>query len=228
MSIDEKIKELFTYRRIPWLIEKAGLEKTDIYDKLMSLQKVIFEYDKYLEENWELDQVIIDQKWGAIVSEMRLWGLDDAEIERELEQIAVYARNEQSTRTGTILMDIPIRYFYYYKSCDVRLMRRLILYRTGERIHNIHQWMGFDWITEVNDDLTDVEEDRGTYNGNRFLSAIDTRGIGHAKDEYRRFIDDLEEWVNLTQMESAQVRQIVSWSREEIEETRNLLEGINI
>ena len=227
MNLEAKIIELFFYRKIPDLISISGLSKDEVMPKMMTLQKAIFEYDKYLEEQWELDQKIVYEKWQIIKKELSLWYLNGNSIDHELEQIAIYAKNEHAIRSGLSLSSIPIRYFYYYKSCDVRLMRRLIQYSSQEKWeHGIEHWMGFDWITEINDDLSDIEEDRNTFNGNRFIHVVEKNGLTSAKLEYAHFLEEVETQIYQTKITSNQIRRIVEWGEEELDMTRALLSSI--
>jgi hypothetical protein len=89
---------------------------------------------------------------------------------------------------------MPIGLFYRAKTCDVRLMRRLIWAAYHEPASVITTlWSLFDILGEVLDDLADVEEDRMTYNGNRFAFFARQHGSDAAIQEYRRFVDELSE-----------------------------------
>ena len=229
MSIREKIIELFEYRKLPFLVEDYRLRGSGIMEELIDLQHIIFLYDKYLEENWVLDQEELGRRWKAVLEKLIEMGLSKEEAIFEARHIEVYSRNEQSTRSGFHLSELPIKYFYYYKSCDVKLLRRL-LYRfrkTRQPLTTPNDWFVFDFVTEVNDDISDVHEDRGTFNGNRFLDRINQSGSDMAYKEYARFLIYLGSKVTESQSTGNEELDISMrrWVRHEIKTTSVLLEN---
>ena len=60
---------------------------------------------------------------------------------------------------GLLPTRLEMEYFYFYKSCDVKLLRRLI-YETrlkgSKSFGSLSDWRYFDLVTEVNDDVADI------------------------------------------------------------------------
>jgi hypothetical protein len=231
-ALEKKISDLFEYRRIPWLvnyIENEGFR--ELYLKLLiDLQKEIFHYDSELERSWTLDHQRLEVLWASMESSLQRIISVGGDVEEYLSQIRTYALNEMSMRTGFHLNNLPIRYFYYYKSCDVRLIRRLIFERCEENVlkHNLSDWLIFDWVTEVNDDICDVFEDLDTNNGNRFLHSCMNVGLDRTFNEYIDFLHYLRgkatDSDNLPVNGKQQL--ILNWTLEEMDRTIDELKGI--
>ncbi|MDX1685099.1 MAG: hypothetical protein R3275_07670 [Saprospiraceae bacterium] len=193
-NIQKKISELFEYRRLPWMLEQE-FDQIDSRRKFLNvlkdLQYVIFLYDKQLESSWELDHDLLSIKWKDIeLSLSQLLGPEER-LQDYLSEIQIYAENEMRMRQGFLLSDIAIETFYYYKSCDVRLMRRLILERAcseDEAKERLADWRLYDLVAEVNDDVMDLEEDVDTFNGNRFLHGMRYGEVRSTHQEYLRFL----------------------------------------
>ena len=226
VDINNKINLLFKYRRLPWLIEQAisHHERAEaLTERLTYLQYKIFLYDDHLEKNAIPDEGELQRLWEDIKMALKDIGISYNETENYLEEIRIYAENELATRDGKDLSDLPIRYFYYYKSCDVRLMRRLILEKSDRKVDfRLKDWKLFDWITEVNDDVEDIIEDLNTFNGNRFLFCWKKRGASAAIIEYLEFLDGLEKELHQYEEDGGHVL-LSSWSREELKVTRDLV-----
>ena len=169
-AILHKINELFEYRGIRDLASELGQMDNGVYDKLIEIQYRIFLYDKHLEQFEYPLRTELERLWKVIVLAMKDLGCSDEQASELLSEIETYARNELAMRQGVKLNSLPISYFYYYKSCDVRLMRKLLRWKAGtsSSSNSDFRWYIFDWVTEVNDDVSDVQEDRNTFNGNRF------------------------------------------------------------
>lgn len=231
-GLRKKIIALFEYRRLPWMIEQAQLslgQKETLYDELLDLQEAIFLYDEILEKSWKPSETELAGQWDRIRAHLTNMDNEKDATDRLLHEIAVYAQNELSMREGRMLSDLPIEEFYYYKSCDVRLMRKLILAHSvkGEDLpSSLSEWRTFDLITEVNDDLSDLEEDAGTYNGNRFLQCLTLKGPQKAFPEYQTFLEDCVTRIDPNGARGSNQDFIVRSSREEASITLALLKGI--
>ena len=226
LEIKERIDRLFEYRRLPWLVKQSINEKNRaeaFIERLVYLQLKIFLYDDHLEKNEHPDQAELQRLWGDIKMALKDVGISYDDTENYLEEIRIYAENELATRSGRDLSDLQIRYFYYYKSCDVRLMRRLILEKADKKVDlNLNDWKLFDWITEINDDVEDILEDLNTFNGNRFLFAWRKIGKVSAIRQYLEFLDTLESELDKYE-EGGGHTLISSWAREELKVTRGLV-----
>ena len=193
-DLNQKISDLFDYRKLPWLGELLRIHTLPAFlNSLMKLQLSIFLYDSELEKSWNPSNEILAKYWKGMEIELNLLGVRNELLADYLFQIRVYADNELSMRHGKKLSDLPIFKFYYYKSCDVRLMRRL-LYKAGSQddVVSYSDWLLFDMITEINDDILDVEEDLSTFNGNRFIWSIREKGWESTLNDYGSAIDAVE------------------------------------
>ncbi|NND04771.1 MAG: hypothetical protein HKN87_00205 [Saprospiraceae bacterium] len=197
-ELDRKIDELFSFRCLPWMVKISNIRRKDKFlAKLKRLQLSIYQLDHSLESNWKVPKKQLKDDWKSINSDLREFGIRKKERERLCRPIRQYERHELRLRRGKTPMDLPMQYLYFYKSCDVKLMRELI-YRADDELDlklSRRDWYTFDLITEVNDDIEDVYEDIHTYNGNRLLFEIHTRGHHSARYLYHEFLSStLEEF----------------------------------
>jgi hypothetical protein len=173
-TLDLKIEELFEYRAFGELYKLTG-EKNSVLAKfhiqLKTLQASIYYLDAYLEENWNLDDGILESKWNTIYQCLNDIGVKPAKHKAYVAHIKMYEAHEKSIRQGILPQSYTMHHFYYYKSCDVKLMRRLILdnFPILRTLFSLSDWRIFDLVTEINDDATDIFEDLATINGNRIL-----------------------------------------------------------
>lgn len=196
MTIRNKIIQLFEYRELPALIELGGEEESksrESMEKLIDLQSCIYELDFVLESEWDLIEEQLQPAWQKIykaLSALEVASIDYADYCHNIYQ---YQKHELGQRQGKSLLRFELEYFYYYKSCDVKLMRRLIYEKyplLKEKI-DVKDWKIFDLITEIDDDIEDVYEDIGTNNGNRFLLSIDKYGIKESSRIYREYLENI-------------------------------------
>lgn len=187
----EKSRNLFQGRQIDKLYGLSPLAHDQTYyDRLVHLQSAIYELDTFLERSWIISPEELNVHWDRIHTSLASFHLNKDDRDRILRDVKVYQSHEMLTRTGGSPMSIPITEFYHYKTCDVRLIRHLI-YQGDPRIeHQMPEniWRYYDWLTEVQDDLEDQEEDQGTYNVNRFLHAKEHLGEEKAKSHYLSYV----------------------------------------
>lgn len=192
-----KIKTLFAYRDFDHLYELGGIhgtEKDRLEDNLIRLQQDIYFLDEYLESNWELDSEELKLYWNHIHQSLSNLGVASNDYDDYSAHIYKYQHHEMQLRTKKDLLRLSMEYFYFYKSCDVKLLRRLI-YNHAPRINRYYtlaDWRCFDLITEVNDDVEDLIEDMQTINGNRLQLMINKHGVDRAKKEFTVFMDQIE------------------------------------
>ena len=63
-EIKRKVKELFNYRHIPFLLKAGGLnENEEFIEDLYELQIKIYFLDQVLESDWEVDEKELENKW---------------------------------------------------------------------------------------------------------------------------------------------------------------------
>lgn len=193
-ALDTKIEGLFLYRMFDSLYHISGKENSDISDfhnKLKCLQSSIYHLDAHLEENWNLDENVLLKKWAAIYESLSLFGITNEDSESYCKHIKRYEKHEMQIREGKMPERYTMEYFYFYKSCDVKLLRRLIYEKLLlNKVKFIaSEWRWFDLITEVNDDVEDLFEDLDFINGNRFLISIIAKGKSKTKIEFESFIN---------------------------------------
>jgi hypothetical protein len=159
------------------------------------------------------------QKFGLTPYQQKSW----------CQEIRKYELRELKLRNKESPLIHSIEDLYYYKSCDIRLMRRLI-YRADKSLKNIigfSDWTEFDLITEVNDDVEDLFEDFEIFNGNRLLFSIYERGAKITNQIYAEFI--LDKVGNAKRRfegsSNCDKAKILNWIFEIGEETGHLLEN---
>ncbi len=192
-EIQHKIDDLFSLRRIPILFKSSGLDSL-IYSKLQKLQTDIYLLDQYIEDNWDIDEFQEEHLWGRCKDRLHHLGFPTNGHDRLLSELTVYLNREKSMRQGLSLNLIDIKSFYFYKSCDVHLIRAIIYKLAPHLDDRIPQadWKNFDFVTEIMDDLSDYKEDMDSLNGNRFLFSIFYQGIDYTLQEYLKFLDQIQ------------------------------------
>ena len=191
----KKIKALFEYRQIPKLMKDGKIKgKKDLYKKLIKLQISIYELDEYLESNWEIKKAELNKYWKNIHKCMVDCGVPKSKVADYSKHILKYQSHELNLRKSKLPTEGSIEYFYYYKSCDVRLMRQII-YDLSENLdskYTLPDWRYFDLITEINDDVDDMFEDLETINGNYALIARWEFGKKESMRLLNEFMDSIE------------------------------------
>ena len=233
-ALDLKIEALFRYRGFEELYALTKEKNTTIsgfHILLKNLQASIYHLDAYLEENWDLDENKINEKWKPIYDCLSKMGIPSIKHETYVAHIKKYEAHEKAIRKGILPSAYTFNYFYFYKSCDVKLMRRLILERFPvlKSLFNLSDWKLFDLVTEVNDDATDLFEDLTTINGNRILLTALTQGKEVSAFEFLQYLNDLEVR-NKTWKYSSKpwTEKIKLLTQENIEQTKSVLsENLN-
>lgn len=196
MDLRTKIIELFEYRRLPELMKigNGGVLDEQFLEQLIALQASIYHLDNTLETVWEVQMPDVKKHWEVIHSDLHRLGVHNSAYDRYSRQIYKYQKHELDLRLMKLPGRLSMEYFYFYKSCDVKLLRKLIYdrYPILVKQHRLSDWRVFDLITEVNDDVEDVFEDLHTINGNRFLLSILTSGIDRTGKEFHNFLSSLE------------------------------------
>ena len=191
-DLREKILKLFHYRQIPWLLSLTDFEDTSKFnEQLVELQAAIYHLDSYLELNWDIDPNRHSQFWIEIRRHLAALGLSKYQQESWASEIKIYEARELALREQISPLQHDIESLYYYKSCDVRLIRRFI-YRSDPALRKLvpfSDWAEFDLLTEVNDDIEDLWEDLDILNGNRFLFSLYEKGLNKTHKMFCDFID---------------------------------------
>lgn len=226
---NKKIKELFEYRKLPYMLKflpKKARKKTN--KQMTKLQVAIYDLDCYLETNWKLKQKKLKKYWKGIHKELKTFGIPKTEYNDYTAHIQRYELHESQLRDGLLPTRLSMEYYYYYKSCDVRLMRKL-LHLKNEELNNKHQlsdWRYFDLVTEVNDDIEDVFEDHNTINGNMFLIMLFESGIADTEKAFKIFLKEILAKSNkrLKANNSEANKIICQWTKESVTDTLKLLD----
>ena len=198
-EIEGKIDDLFEYRQIPWLLELAAIKKKKTYlRKLKELQSRIYDLDQLLETNWTIKSKQLEKHWQRIHDSLAGFGIKKKDFTDWTRQILRYQDHELSLRKFKSPLSYSKRYLYFYKSCDVKLIRKLI-YKDAPSLKKTIKpgdWTAFDLITEVNDDIEDLFEDMNLINGNSFLFSLKEKGKARTKNEFLKFINKIKKESN--------------------------------
>ena len=192
--LEEKILKLFQYRRFPLLYELAQIsdfDKVSLQELLVQLQTSIYKLDHHLETNWNIDLDVISKCWEEIYQDLKKFGITSSQFNLYTSHIKKYQKHELELRKGMLPTRFKLEFFYFYKSCDVKLLRRLIYELTAglNSMATLPDWRFFDLITEINDDVEDVFEDMETINANAFLISYFLNGKGDTKRKFEKFMD---------------------------------------
>jgi hypothetical protein len=227
----EKIKDLFSYRRLTDLLVITELVKnTAFVNHLIDIQYQIYMLDAYLESRWDLAAKELDQYWKNIKDALIKAGYHKKEIKKLTREIKKYQKIEMDCRKDKWPTKVGFKKFYSTKSCDVRLIRHLI-YKAHpdlEKIWEEASWNCYDIITEVHDDIADLQEDIATYNGNRFLISILRQGAGKTIEDYESRLNAISEKAHSyfeDKNEIGQNKQLAAWTQARAKETIKLLKS---
>ena len=228
-ALAHKIDELFAYRKLPYLIstqEPDANRAKKFLQQLSDLQTAIYHLDAYLESNWDIDEQQLDAKWVIIYEKLSACGLTKKYHKDYVSHIQKYQKHELQLREGLLPTRLSMEYFYYYKSCDVKLIRRLIYdrYPALAKLYTLGDWRYFDRITEVDDDVSDIHEDQHTINGNRFLITIKEEGIDEAKSQFSQYMKGVRQRLVKRFDQSGDTKiQMKAWCLQEWEATMQRL-----
>jgi len=183
-AIQRKTEELYEKRIAPHVPDISPLKR----ETIIRFQKLVFVLDHYFEHNEQLAPAILDSVWTRFEK-----FLDDLEMPKDLQtevlqDIKDYANIEANTRTGKQLAEYEISFFYFKKSCDVRMQRHIIRYLNQQSPTSSRAEIARDIVEEIEDDIDDIEEDKLTpFNGNRLLEILNS-GNKTKLEEYATFM----------------------------------------
>ncbi len=225
IELRNKIIELFEYRQLPELISFGGKDWDDAYyERLIELQFHIYKLDHELETNWDVDMSIIEDRWRKIYGALDGLAIPNHLHHRYCRHIYKYQKHELDIRRLKLPTRLSMEYFYFYKSCDVKLLRKIIYRNNSELSKAIKesQWRLFDLVTEINDDIADLQEDVTTINGNRFLISLKQLGKEETEKIYSEFLNEIA-LRNQSEPISFKNIDLNEWTKIQVEETLNLL-----
>ena len=225
-ELRNKIIELFEYRELPKLIAYGGGAWDDqFYEDLIQLQYDIYMLDYELETNWDVDMSIIDARWKAIHKDLGVLEVAASDYDKYSGHIYKYQKHELGIRDGKLPTRLSMEYFYFYKSCDVKLLRKLIYDRNPllAKVIKTSEWRIFDLVTEINDDVVDLQEDLTTINGNRFLISLLQLGKEKTVQIYNDFLDELDMRNRQLDVKSIEGVEFLEWTDTQIRGTKELV-----
>ena len=195
-ELRKKIVELFDYRLFPQLLEAGHVddaEQSSFLENLIQLQTQIYYLDAHLEANWETDLQKLNFHWDRIKSSLALFNVSVDQYHSYLNHIKKYEKHELELRFGKSPLRFEMEYFYFYKSCDVKLLRRLMYekFQLTPACGRLSDWRYYDLVTEVNDDIEDLFEDLDFINGNRFLISLLYYSKIKSKQIFSDFLDEI-------------------------------------
>ena len=231
LATKEKIKKLFAYRRLTDLLNESGLIKDEEFvNHLVDVQYQIYMLDGYLESQWEINKNQLEVYWEAIKISLEHAGYKKKQISSLTGEIEKYQVIEKNCRKDKWPTKVSLKKFYTSKSCDVRLIRHMI-YQACPELETIwleEKWLYYDLITEIHDDISDIEEDIPTCNGNRFLISILRKGVSKTQEEYDAFLVEISEKAKIyfdTKKSKGKNKQLGSWISARYKETIKLLDA---
>ncbi|MFZ1752002.1 MAG: hypothetical protein WAU01_17535 [Saprospiraceae bacterium] len=191
-----KIISLFQYRLFDRLIyqgKQDGIESNAFFNQLVDLQSAIYHLDAHLEAHWKTDPQKLQWHWDNIYHYLTRFGIPLENCPRYVNHIKKYEKHELELRVGKSPLRLDMEYFYFYKSCDVKLLRRLIYENMpiNPSFGKLTDWRYYDLVTEVNDDVEDVFEDLLCINGNRFLLTLLKHGKQETASRFQHFLDQV-------------------------------------
>lgn len=187
----EKILTLFEYREFPYLLKFVPEKRRDILlEQLIELQEAIYHLDTVLESKWEIKDEEFDPHWATITEKIIATGISAENAPSYLSLVRTYLKHEMLLRDGIAPTSLDIEEYYYYKSCDVKLIRKLIWENSEVLTQSTHldDWKYFDYITEIDDDTSDIVEDHDSINGNGVVFYLNEYGHNEAVKILEGFI----------------------------------------
>jgi len=235
IHILKKIKDLFKCRKISehlLLVKTKPQKRNWIMNKLLDLQYAIYKLDTYGENNWIIREADLKYIWSDIYSKLKPFSSSDINIISHINDIKVYQEIETGLRSNYLPTKIPIDEFYYMKTCDVRLARALISNLSPspypEKLNLF--WGYYDLVSEIFDDLIDINEDSFNFNCNRLLIKMSSEGNKRTWDEYINYLNyikfNLCKFSNNLGAKYLVFEDIIEWAIKRIHENELLLESV--
>jgi hypothetical protein len=227
-TLSQKVQDLFMYRRIPELLRIAGIEQDSLFvPRLYTLQEAIYALDLHLESGWKLDKTERKRCWEAIYEALKGFGISKGRAKKYVRDIKRYETYELAMHELKLPRKIPFREMYTFKSCDVKLVRKLI-YRHApglEKQVREQDWGLYDLVSEVNDDIHDVYEDCETVNGNRFIISLLLSGRKNTRRSFKKFLRQIREETgkHFKRRKKPHQAMLYTWTKERLLETEELL-----
>jgi len=226
--MEKKIVELFDYRQLPTLMKVGHYDReSSLFKGLIDLQVAIYELDSYLESTWKIKRSELKKYWKAMDECLANLGVPKNKRTDYLKQIRIYQKHELAMRDGKSPTSFDLEYYYYFKSCDVKLTRRIVYDYVPQlkKSYSLADWRIFDLATEINDDVEDIYEDIDNINGNCFLFSLIIFGPKATAKTFKSFLDTLT--IRAKERfsgESKSEKKILKWTVDEIRKTKKLVD----
>jgi len=181
----------------------GATDQSEDLHRLKQVQTSIYALDQYLESTWQIDHSHINQLWNGILTSLKNFDINFPDATIWCDEINRYLHHELELRVKKSPLRFTMRYYYYYKSCDIKLLRKLIYYMYPSLKTHLAEsdWLQFDLITEIYDDLDDLFEDCNTYNANYFLFGVKFIGSDKIYEKFDEFLGVMEREVMLMKKE---------------------------
>ena len=207
--LDRKVRDLFAARGIDAHLDLVPSGNIALRDGLARLQASVYRLDAYYEGTWKVSSTAREVLWRDIETHLASVA-GDAHPVRLVADIKSYEAIEGGFRTGNLDGGLDLWSMYKLKTCDVRLCRRVI---EGPHMgwagrERLKAWRIFDVLTEILDDIDDLEEDAGNFNGNRLILAAGVLGQEGALRQFTDLLSALESvlWTSVATSEERAIR----------------------
>lgn len=231
-----RASELLRERRISDLLLMGGLtvhKSGMVWKALVELQATIFALDHYGETCWEVRPDVLSRLWKSIRNKVGPF-LKTESVREGLAEIQRYQQIELNIRNGVDVNSVEIGDFYSAKCCDVKLARRIALSMIGDSSREEimpKPWLLFDLVSEVADDLDDIEEDMSTFNGNRLVASCRNDGVDETVKQYSAFLVQCRDEVEIfTQhlSDDPLERQAIIFAQEQISRLQRYVASVSL
>jgi len=190
----KRIETLFCVRHLAEFCHAIGVDHAkEAMAHLGVLQHAIYHLDWLFEQRWAVPVDLIASVWSDIYA-----ALDFVTVLPERKQaltgdLRAYESVEAKLRAGFGNIP-PLPQYYHLKTCDVRLGRTILageVRGSAASGVNLAAWNIADIVSEVCDDMVDLDEDLATFNGNRLLLGFVTAGPEYTLHAFSRFAKQL-------------------------------------
>jgi len=169
--------------------------RQSILKTLMLLQEEIYVLDLYGETTWRVRSGTLRLLWKGIEAAASKIDMPSGLLCDLLGDIKRYQSVELGLRRGRIPISDSISSFYFLKTCDVRLMRAVLLRHADVAVSpGLRRCLDLaDVLAEVYDDMVDLVEDGYDFNCNRFLLSRGVIGDKGTHTVYASLLADISD-----------------------------------
>jgi hypothetical protein len=193
-DVEARVADLFAIRRLQEQVKlSAATLEPAFWQRMTELQLSVYQLDAYFESTWDVSNFSRRRLWTRVIKSLEELA-HPAACPRLLSEIRAYEAIEASFRRTRSDTRTGIARYYYLKTCDVRLSRRLIEMRSEplRRHLRLTAWNLFDLASELLDDITDLHEDLRTFNGNWLLFGLGGSNVRDVIEQCLSFLAEVE------------------------------------